>query len=66
VGCADQGERRVSRLTWFETAAQIYLGEGFTMICVDARHADKTLYMKVNKTDGGPRVRLRERHQKKT
>jgi hypothetical protein len=33
--------------------------EGFTMICPDARHADKTLYMKVNKTGGG-------RHQKKT
>jgi len=31
-------------LTWLETAAQFYLGEGFTMICVDARHADKTLY----------------------
>jgi len=40
VGGADQGEWHIGRLTWFETAAQIYLGESFTMICVDARHAD--------------------------
>ena len=38
MGCADQGERRIGRLTRFETAAQICLGESFTMIGVDARN----------------------------
>jgi hypothetical protein len=38
MGCADQGERRIGRLTRFETAAQICLGESFAMIGVDARN----------------------------